>query len=45
LASVEVNEFHTTDVYYSVVVVIVVVMAEIQEMGEGGEKTRDAIQV
>jgi len=41
LASVEVTEFHTTDVYYLIVVVaIVVVMAEIQEMGEGGGENK-----
>jgi len=37
LASADVTEFHTTDVYYLVAVVIVVVMAEIQEM-RGGDK-------
>jgi uncharacterized membrane protein len=39
LASAKVTEFHTTDVYYLVAVVIVVVMAEIQEM-RGGETER-----
>jgi hypothetical protein len=48
LASVEVTEFHTTDVYDLVIVVTVVMMAEIEEMREGeggGEKIREAIYV
>jgi len=45
LASVEVTEFHTTDVYYLVAVVIVVVMAEIQEMRGGGENKRGNIRI
>jgi hypothetical protein len=39
LASVEVTEFHTTDVYYFVVAVIVVVMAKIWDMGVGTGST------